>query len=286
MASATYPGQALRREPALPTAAANRPAPLFDFVSLLSLVLLGYALLGKLFAYQGIGDLYVGEITLAIGVCAFLASPQRWLALGSRHLLPLYALMVWGFIRTFPYVNQYGVNALRDAVIWGYGLFAILIATTISARPGTVSRLLDRYAWFVRVFLLIAPIVWVLSMVFGVITLVINGHTVPILKGGDMMVHLAGAIAFIYLKIRKTSTAWLVLAPVVFAVSSYTRAGILSLGVALALLCLLKPRTSKLIIVTAVFVIAMTAAIAFDARRTPARTRTKGSSPRLRSNGR
>ena len=249
----------------VPEIAARRGLP-FDTLTLHCLLLLGYAVLGKLFAYIGFGDLYIGEIVLAIGIGAFLFSPHRWLHLKNRHVVPLLVLMMWGLIRTVPYLSDYGADALRDAVIWGYGSYALLIAALIASNPVTVSRLLDGYAWFVRIFLLLSPVVWFLSMVFGVITLVLHGHTVPILKGGDLMVHLAGVIAFLYLKIRRVSAAWLILAPVVFAVSSNTRAGILSLGVAVGLLFLLRPRGSKLALVTAVFLMALTAAVALDVR--------------------
>ena len=81
------------------------------------LLLAGYALFGKLFAYQGLGDLYIGEIVLLVGSLVSLASPQRWLALRSWHLVPLFGLMVWGAIRTAPYISIYGVEALRDALL-------------------------------------------------------------------------------------------------------------------------------------------------------------------------
>ena len=269
MASAlnAQPGLTAPIAGALPAGAWPHPQPrLFDYVALQSLLLLGYAILGKYFAYIGIGDFYVGEIVLAVGTYAFVVSPNRWWFLKSRRLLPLIALMTWGLIRTAPYVSDYGADALRDAVIWGYGWFAILIATLIASQPHAVSRLLDNYAWFARIFLVVSPVVWLLSTVFGVITLEIHGQTVPILKGGDMMVHLAGAIAFIYLKIRRVSTLWILLTPLVFFVGSHTRGGLLSLCVAVTMLFVMRPRTTKLAVVTAVFLTALTAAVALDVR--------------------
>jgi len=239
---------------------------LFDFVTLLCLLLLGYAVLGKLFAYISVGPVYIGEVVLAIGIFVFLIHPRNWLIFRSRHLLPLVALMAWGLIRTVPYVSQYGVNALRDAVIWGYGWFAIIVAALIVENPAVVSRLLAHYGRFCRVFLVLTPIIWLLSMVFGVITLVIDGDQVLILKSGDLMVHLAGVIAFIYLRVRRVSITWLLLAPLVFAVSSSARAGILSLGVSLATLFLLKPRASKMIVVTGLFLATLSSAVALDVR--------------------
>jgi len=163
-------------------------------------------------------------------------------------------------------VEAYGKNALRDAAVWGYGTFAILMAARIAAHPVTVSRLADRFATFARVFLLVVPVIWLLSAAFGVIVLIVRGQIVPFLKGGDLLVHLAGVIAFIYLKVRDMPTAWLIVAPLVFAVAATNRGGLLSLGIAVTVLFLLHRRTHRVIVVTAAFATMLTAAVTFDVR--------------------
>jgi len=257
--------------PAMAAGGSNRlrsfPRP--DFLTLHCLLLLGYAVLGKLFAYIGFGGLYIGEIVLGIGVCGFLLSPSRWRILRNPHLWPLLALMLWGAIRTIPYVEAYGKNALRDAAVWGYGTFAILMAARIVAQPVSVSRLAERYATYIPIFLVAAPVIWLLSTVFEVITLVVRGQPSPILKGGDLLVHLSGVIAFVHLKVRKVPTAWLLLAPIAFVVGATNRGGLLSLGVAVTLLFLVHRKTHRLVLVAVAFATVFTAAMTFDIRFKP-----------------
>lgn len=81
----------------------------------LVIVLLGYAILGKTFAYLGIPPLFVGEMALAGGLIALLRS-GCWLAIlatpASRMLI---VLMGWILYRTVPYVGPYGMDAPATA---------------------------------------------------------------------------------------------------------------------------------------------------------------------------
>ncbi len=237
-----------------------------DYLTVHSLLLLGYAVLGKLFAYIGFGSFYVGEIVLVLGILTFVTSPSQWGVLRSRHVWPLAALMLWGAARTVPYIETYGINALRDAVVWGYGTFAILIAARIAAAPETVSRLANCYASFVKIFLVGAPLVWVLSTGLGLISFTVHGRAVPVLKGGEMLVHLAGVIAFVYLTVRAVPIAWLTVAPVVFAVGATNRGGLLSLGIALIVLFVARRQTARGVLLAAAFSVVIIAAAAFDVR--------------------
>lgn len=237
---------------------------LFDFITLLCLLLLGYAVLGRFFAYISIGPVYIGEVVLAIGVFAFLIHPRHWLIFRSRHMLPLIALMTWGLIRTVPYLNEYGVNALRDAVIWGYACFAILVAARVVQDPSLITRLLNSYLTFAKLFLVVAPVVWMANRFFTFQLSLPEWAGLYFLKSGDLMVHLAGVIAFFYLRLRRASTAWLLLAPVVFAVISSTRAGLLSFLVSLTLLFLVRPRSRRLTMIAVLFGASLTFAVAFD----------------------
>jgi hypothetical protein len=78
-------------------------------------ILLGYALLGRGFAYLGLGPLHVSEIILFLGL--FVWGLNRHL-LKVFWLLPTWFLlgfMLWGCIRTLPYLSIHGLDALRDA---------------------------------------------------------------------------------------------------------------------------------------------------------------------------
>lgn len=94
-------------------------------------LLTGYWVLNKSFAYLGFGQLYVSELVLLLGAaCLLLTGRYRRLSWHQSDW-PLIALVllfaVWGAARTVPFLEQYGINALRDAVLWGYGAYCILI---------------------------------------------------------------------------------------------------------------------------------------------------------------
>ncbi len=234
------------------------------YLRLQCLLLLGYALFGKPFAYLGIGKVFVGELFLATGSLIMFVSPRAWGGVKIRNLVPLYVLMIWCALRTFPFVPQYGLTALRDGAIWGYGWFAVLIAIAVVSRPTTVSGLLDRYSVFVRVFLGFAPLVWASARLFGWWGQTSGGQPVSVLKATDMTVHLSGAVAFICLGIRRVSGMWLLLVPVVIATALGSRAAIMTALISVTVLALLRPGTPKLLILTALLALALTVAASLE----------------------
>jgi hypothetical protein len=73
---------------------------------------------------------------------------------------------LWGVGRTVPYVGIYRVDALRDAVIWGYCVFAIL--TALFLRAGHLTESVPaRYARFLPWLLVWGPIGLALSRAIG-----------------------------------------------------------------------------------------------------------------------
>ena len=84
-------------------------------------ILAGYAFFGRGFAYLGFPPLFIGELGVVLSLAALLSfnpllwrSPVTWL---------LFAFAFWCAAQTFPYIGEYGLAALRDGVIWGYGIF-------------------------------------------------------------------------------------------------------------------------------------------------------------------
>ncbi len=128
------------------------------FLRLLCFLLLGYALLGKGFAYLGVPPLYVGEATMMYGVVALLFSENWSRVLRTAWLWPLLALMAWGTLRTLPYLDKYGVDALRDAAVWMWGIFAIVLASLLAAEPARLLFLQDKFRVFAKWLLIVAPI--------------------------------------------------------------------------------------------------------------------------------
>lgn len=91
-------------------------------------LLAGYALLDKGFAYFGVPGtpLYVGEILVA-SVVGLFAVQTGWF---RNHRLPAAAALVafctWGALRTAPSLGTYGLAAVRDAALWYYAVIAAL----------------------------------------------------------------------------------------------------------------------------------------------------------------
>jgi len=156
--------------------------------------LFGYALLGKGFAY-----LFFGELILVAGFFIFLKS-QRVMLIFSDSVLLLWAIFAfWGFCRTLPFFHKYGFDAVRDAVLWGYGSFALLIVCFVNS-SSQISRALNAYRKFLRWYLPALPVLLLLTVVFKAMLPTIpwaDGVTVIMVKGGDAAVQLAAAGLFL-----------------------------------------------------------------------------------------
>ncbi|HEY6057736.1 MAG TPA: hypothetical protein VIV06_06875, partial [Candidatus Limnocylindrales bacterium] len=124
------------------------------FLGVLAVVLGIYAFLSRGGAYVGVPPIYIGEVALFIGIVALLLNLGN-VRPGIVHVL-LLAFMAWGLVRTVPYVVPYGIDALRDGVVWAYGLFALAVAATI--RPRDYRTLVDWYRRLVPAFLIAMPV--------------------------------------------------------------------------------------------------------------------------------
>lgn len=157
------------------------------FFGFFCFVLAGYVILGRDFAYLGFPPFYIGEIALALGVATALMAGNLTSAILNLPGLALALLMLWTGHRTFPYWNQYGLDALRDAMIVFYGLFAYVIASLILQRPATLLLLVERYKRFISYAVFLSPILAV-------------GLFLPLLgfgpKAADVACHLAAIFAF------------------------------------------------------------------------------------------
>jgi len=220
------------------------------YLLILSLSLLGYAVLGKGFAYIGIHNIYIGEILLALGIYTLV---YIWIKRRLRIKLSLFkmpitylvlALVVWGGIRTIPYLPQYGLHALRDAVIWGYSFFSIIVAVIIIDKPTRMKVLIKYYAIYTTVYITIVPISIIIARVFGNQLPKIPGTDIPIiyLKPGDVLVQLSGVTAFVLVGLNSPSVSRLLMIALVFVFVAFeNRAGMLSYLVSAFIVLMLKP---------------------------------------------
>jgi hypothetical protein len=115
------------------------------YLALLTIVLLGYALMGKGFAYLGLPPLYMGEIALLTGIVVFLRTGALVGALATLPALLLIALMAWVVARTLPFVGSHGIDSLRDSVIVVYGGFAFIVIGLLLEDARRINTVLRYY---------------------------------------------------------------------------------------------------------------------------------------------
>src|SRR5271169_1070564 len=95
------------------------------------ILLSGYAVFGKGLAHLGIPPFaFVGEIGVLLAIMTLCSGIYISLWRSSVTWL-IVMFMLWGAFRTIPYIATYGVDALRDGVIWGYAFYALAVATAL-----------------------------------------------------------------------------------------------------------------------------------------------------------
>ncbi len=198
----------------------DRPDLHDRYVGLLFFALVGYATLGKGFAYLGIAPLFIGEVVLALGLLALLRSGclvAIWAGLPNLLLL---CLMTWVLARTAPFVGAYGLNAPRDSMVVMYGLFALIVTALLIEKPARLGRVLQSYARFA----------WFYGIFGGLIYHATNpgflgasvSFQMPQVRAGEAAAHLAGAGVFMVVGLGKSTRMWwfLFLVSVVMVVPS------------------------------------------------------------------
>lgn len=233
----THRDVAPAREPAAPPSA---------YLRLLAVALVAYALAGKSFAYIGLGPIFVGEIVLFLGLLTMPVGSFVRVAAGGPGLLVL-LWMYWCLWRTLPYLPSYGLDALRDAALWGYAALAFVVAANL-ARIGDPWPVLERWLCrFARLFppCILALWLWDSSAPESVPTLSFVGTHLPLflVKPGDVQVHLAASFligAFLERRHRLLVMATAALGILVFGTAN--RGGLVAAVMAVAVAGLLRPR--------------------------------------------
>ncbi len=171
-------------------------------IKFLWFILVGYAFLGKGFAYIGFYPLYLSEMSLFLGLGAMITGQRMGASFRSPVMLFMVLWMLWGATRTLPYIDRYGMLALRDGVIWGYVLFTIFIYELMLAKPMRFVYFLQRYAWFALICPFGLLFAWSMILFFfewiPKMSSLGGGDELRLIgiKQGDIFVHLAGAITF------------------------------------------------------------------------------------------
>jgi hypothetical protein len=102
-------------------------------------LLIGYAILGKGFAYFGIPPLFVGEMLFVGGIAMLFRSGCLIATLTAFPNLVLLILSGWVVARTVPYIGIHGIDAIRDSVVVLYGGFAFAVCALVIEKPSRVA---------------------------------------------------------------------------------------------------------------------------------------------------
>lgn len=217
------------------------------YVGLHGVWLACYALLGKGFAYLGWPPLFVGELLLAFGCIALITARRLSALLRSRIGKCLIVFTVWQAICAVPYIGTYGIDTLRDSAIWGYSTFAWITAALVLKLPGFVDCMVGRYRSFAQWFAVLGPCAWLATFYLADTLPRIGGTsiTIPLVKGGDYCVHLAGALAFFVSGVAPIGPWFplLIFADAVLGLSG--RGGLVSFAAAVTITGLLSARFEK-----------------------------------------
>lgn len=208
-------------------------------------VLLGYAVMGKGAGYIGVPPVFIGEFLLLGGIASLFVN-------GKFRNLPLPTMLcwvivfcAWAALRTIPYVSAYGVDALRDAVIWGYSAFAFVWFYYLLSEPQRFAALLSNYQKFAVLALIGMPAAWLARFLLGDSTPSWPWADTKVidLKAGDVMVHLSGIFAFWVSrpKAKVNPVLLLIFALCAAVMSAYERAGMFAFGLVFFVCLLMRP---------------------------------------------
>lgn len=192
----------------------------------LAVLLAGYAVAGRTFAYLGIAPLYVGEMAFGLGIVALAYSRCAIATFAALPNIFLGLLMGWTVIRTLPYIGEFGIDALRDSVIVIYGGFAFIVTALLLEKPTRLTRVIIFLRALSIVLVPLAPFLLLLSDE----ALDRSGEaSLVLIKAGTMAVHLSGAAILALLGFKRVSIVWLILLLVGMAsASTQGRGGMLA----------------------------------------------------------
>ena len=142
----------------------HRNARYLFLARLVAFLLGGYLLFDRAFAWIHVPGtpIFIGEVVLAIGLYVVVRSEQagRFIRL-SPPMQALIVFMAFGALLTVLGVMNSGNDpqeAVRDAAIWYYGLFAIVVGTLARAWEPAYALFLEWYTRIIPVFLVVGVV--------------------------------------------------------------------------------------------------------------------------------
>lgn len=146
--------------------------------------------------------LFIGEITIALGIAAISAThaPLGKAIRRSPAMKALVFWMVWGGTLLVLAITRYGIDAIRDSALWYYGITSVFVIFLLLSNPARVGRWLAAYRKVMPYLLLWFPFAIVFAVLFDAGPM-IPFSEVPIAshKSGNIAVVTAIFIAYIWL---------------------------------------------------------------------------------------
>ena len=229
--------------------------------------LLGYALLGKGFAYLGAQPIFIGEMIFVAGFITLLWSGCTVATLASLPGFLLATAMLWVLVRTLPFIGDYGSEALRDSIIIIYGGFTFIVVGLLLDDERRLDTIVRYYRTFLSLYVPAIPFLFAISRSLGDHIPRVPGTDVPLLLigPGEVPVHLAGAAVFALAGFYKATWLWSAfLLIAVVATSVATRGGMLAFFVPVIVATVFLGKTRKLLMVLAAGLVIFAAAYATE----------------------
>ncbi|TXN36563.1 O-antigen ligase family protein [Methylobacterium sp. WL30] len=212
--------------------ASRWPTPYFGdaYLRFGCFALLGYAVLGKGFAYLGVPPLFVGEILLLLGFVGWTRTRCVLATFVPVQNQILAGLMVLIVIRAAPDIGIYGLDTIRDSMLVFYGLFAFFVTALLLEQPHRIEVLVARYASFAWLYGLIGGPLFLLAKYTNdaVPKWPWSGTPMFEIRPGEASVHVAGATIFVLLGLRKVSLPWVLALLFGLALLTPSRGGMLA----------------------------------------------------------
>jgi hypothetical protein len=232
-----------------PPVPAPRPAGADRYLAALGVVLLGYALTSRSFAYLGVPPVFVGEIMLGLGLTALVRVRARGWLVSEPALWLLGAMVALTAARTLPYVGRYALDAPRDAMQAGYALFAFVVAGLLVDRPERLRTLVLRYRVLAGAVLAVGWAVYLaVKLAYDALPDLPWAGGVKVLesKAGESLVHLAAITAFLYVGFMRRRAVWVALLALSVGLAlPSSRGGMAAYGLGVAAAWALRPPTAR-----------------------------------------
>jgi hypothetical protein len=206
----------------------SKPISLSDrYLLFLCGVLLGYAMVGKGFAYLGWPPLFIGEIAFFTGAVVLLRTGCLIAALATLPSLMLAATMTWVLARTLPFISVHGMESLRDSIVLMYGGFAFIVIALLLENGSRVNSIIHHYDRFLTIYIPAGPFLFAASRYLSKDIPRWPGYNVPLLhtRPSEIAVHLAGAAVFALVGFRKLTRIWIALVLALAVMVSVTSRG-------------------------------------------------------------